>query len=163
VENPVDGIFIKDTQIAVGVDVHLEGFQLKTISVGHVVQRDHPEVRQIGFWTDRRILGNLNRDFITLILIRERFYFRQWSGDAAFGMPFVVSQLRGFWVSSARFTFHASHLLHLFHPLRLTDLFQFDVEGDPGTFHLRVDFAKPTLAHTSTRAVGHELWTLGFE
>lgn len=93
-ENPVDGIFIKDPEIAVGVDVHLERFQLETCFIGHVVQRDRPEVWQISFWTDRRILGNLNRDFITLILIRERFYFRQWSGDAAFCMPFVVSELR---------------------------------------------------------------------
>ena len=110
VEDSVDGIFVEDAEIPVGVDVHFERFQLKTFFIRHVVQCNGPEVRQVSFWTNRCVLGDLNRNFISLILIREGLDIWERSVDSTSRMTLVVPQFRGFGVSSARFTFHVSRL-----------------------------------------------------
>jgi len=51
----------------------------------------------------------------------------------------------------------------LFHPIGLADFLQFNEEGDPRTFHLRVDFAKTAFSNTPAGSVCHELGTLGLE
>ena len=76
VKDPIDSIFIENAEIAVGMDIHFERFQLKTFFIGHVVQRDNPEVRQVCFWTNRRILGDLDGNFVAFILIWEGFDVR---------------------------------------------------------------------------------------
>lgn len=70
-KDSVDRIFVEDAEITVGVDVQFERFQLKTFFIGHVVQCNGSEVRQVGFGANRCVLGDLNRNFISLILIRE--------------------------------------------------------------------------------------------
>ena len=74
-KDSVDGIFIEDAEITVGMDVHFKRFQFKTFFVRHVVQCNGPEVRQVGFGTNRCVLGDLNRNLISLILIREGLDF----------------------------------------------------------------------------------------
>ncbi len=71
VKDSVDGIFIEDAEIAVGMDIHFERFQLKAFFVGHIVQRNGSEVRQVGFGANRGVFGDLNRNFVSLILVRE--------------------------------------------------------------------------------------------
>ena len=56
-EDSVDGIFVEDAEIPVGVDVHFKRFQLKAFFVRHVVQGNGPEVRQVGFGTNRCTRG----------------------------------------------------------------------------------------------------------
>lgn len=70
-KDSVDGIFVENAEITVGVDVQFERFQLKTFSIRHVVQCNGSEIRQVGFGANRRVLGDLNRNFISLVLIRE--------------------------------------------------------------------------------------------
>ncbi len=72
-KDSVDGILVKDAEVTVGVDVHFERFQLKTFFIRHVVQRNGAEVGQVGLGANRRVLGNLDRNLISLVLIRERF------------------------------------------------------------------------------------------
>lgn len=90
VEDSVDGIFIEDAEIPVGVDVHFERFQLKTFFIRHVMQCNGPEVRQVSFWANRRVLGDLNRNFISLILIREGLDIWERSVDSTSRMTLVV-------------------------------------------------------------------------
>lgn len=95
-EDSIDGVFIEDAQVAVGVDIHLERFQLQTRLVGHVMDRHGAEIRQVRLWADGGIFGNLDGNLVTLILVREGLDIGQRRRDAALGMPFVVTQFRGF-------------------------------------------------------------------
>ena len=52
-ENSIDGIFIKDSQVSVGKDVHLERFQFHTPLVRGIPNRNGPEIRQPSSWTNR--------------------------------------------------------------------------------------------------------------
>jgi len=93
-EDSVDGIFVEDAEIPVGVDVHFERFQLKTFFIRHVMQCNGSEVRQVSFWTNRCVLGDLNRNFISLVLIREGLDIWERSVDPASRMTLVVPKLR---------------------------------------------------------------------
>ena len=94
VEDSVDGIFVEDAEISVGVDVHFERFQLKAFFVRHVMQCNGSKVRQVSFWTNCCVLGDLNRDFIFLILIREGLDIWERSVDPTSRMTLVVPKLR---------------------------------------------------------------------
>lgn len=123
-EDSVHGIFVEDAKVAVGMDVHFESLQLETFFVRPVVQGDGAEIRQIRFGADRGVFGDLDRDLVAFVLIWERLDFRQWCGDAAFGVPFIVAKFRDLVFFSDRFTFHVSIpqlRLNLFHPISLTD------------------------------------------
>jgi hypothetical protein len=78
------------------VDVYLEGFQLETGFVRHIVQGDGSEIRQAGLWADRCIFRDFDGDFVALVLVRECFDVGQWSGNTAFCMPLVVAEFCGF-------------------------------------------------------------------
>ena len=110
-EDAVDGILIEDAEISVRVDIHFECLELKAFFVRHVVERDGAEIGQIGFGTDRRVFGNLNRDLVAFILIGKGFNSRQRSSNTTLRMPLVVAQLRRFLLSACRFTLHASRLM----------------------------------------------------
>ena len=45
---------------------------------------------------------------------------------------------------------------HLFHPVRVADLFQFNKHGNPWAGHFGVDFAKAAFPDTSAWAMGHK-------
>lgn len=91
-KDTVHRVLIENAQIPVRVDVHFEGLEFKALLVRHVVERDGAEVRQIRFRANRRVLRNLDRNFISLILIRESFDVWKGCVNAAFGMPLVVAQ-----------------------------------------------------------------------
>ncbi len=90
-KDAVDGVLVKDAEIPVGVDIHFERFEFETGFVGHVVQRDGAEIRQIRFGANRRVLRNFDGNFIPLILIREGLDLGQGGSDAAFSMPLIVA------------------------------------------------------------------------
>lgn len=94
-EDAVHGVLVKNANVPVGVDVYLEGFQLETGFVRHIVQGDGSEIRQAGLWADRCIFRDFDGDFVALVLVRECFNVRKRSSDAALSMPLIVSQLRG--------------------------------------------------------------------
>ena len=93
VEDSVDGIFVEDAEIPVGVDVHFERFQLKTFFIRHVMQCNGSEVRQVSLWTNRCVLRDLNRNFIFLVLIREGLDIWERRVDPASRMTLVVAKL----------------------------------------------------------------------
>lgn len=90
-KDAVDGVLVKDAEIPVGVDIHFERFEFETGFVGHVVQRDGAEIRQIRLGANRRVLGNLDRDLIALILVWKGFDLRQRRIDPTLRMPLVVA------------------------------------------------------------------------
>ncbi len=94
-EDAVHGVLVKNANVPVGVDVYLEGFQLETGVVRHIVQGDGSEIRQAGLWADRCIFRDFDGDFVAFVLVRECFNVRKRSSDAALSMPLIVSQLRG--------------------------------------------------------------------
>ena len=50
------------------------------------------EVREPCFWTNRRVLRDLDRDLIALVLVRERFDIRERSRDSAFRMALAIAE-----------------------------------------------------------------------
>lgn len=91
VKDAVDGVLVKDAEIPVGVDIHFERFEFEAGFVGHVVQRDGAEIRQIRFGANRRVLWNFDGNFISLVLIGEGFDLGQGGGDTTFGMLLIVA------------------------------------------------------------------------
>ena len=72
-ENAVNGILVENADISVGVDIHFKGLELKAVFIRLIVKRNRAKVRQIGLWTDSRILGNHDRNFVTFVLIWKGF------------------------------------------------------------------------------------------
>src|SRR5260370_1516086 len=82
-EKAVYGIFLKDSEIAVGQHVHLERLQLEAQLVGDVVERDFAMIRQAGFRADRSELGHDDLNFVTGILVRPSLDFGQACVDTS--------------------------------------------------------------------------------
>lgn len=72
-ENAIDGIFVKNADVSVGVDVHFERLELQALFIRFIVKSDRPKVGQIGLGTDRRVLGNHDRNFISVVLVWKGF------------------------------------------------------------------------------------------
>ena len=98
------------------MDVHFNGFQLKTFFVRHVVQCDGSEVRQVGFGTNRSVLGDLNRNFVSLVLVWEGFDIGQRGADSAFACRSLYPNFVVFRFLSPISPSLRSARLHLFHP-----------------------------------------------
>src|SRR5262249_1841396 len=62
-QDAIDRIFVKDSQIAIRLKVHLQRLQFQAHSIRRVFDGDDPEVRQTGFRTHRRVFGNGYGDF----------------------------------------------------------------------------------------------------
>lgn len=72
-ENLIDDVFLKDAEIAVGLKIFLQRFQLEAALVGHVSNFEHSEVGQPGFWTNRGELGIVDHDFVSGKLVGPGF------------------------------------------------------------------------------------------
>ena len=105
-----------------------------SIFVRHVVQCNGSKIRQVSFGTNRCVLGDLNRNFISLILIREGLDIWERSVDPTSRMTLVVPKLGASYVPHQLLTFHLILLLGLLHPFSLTDFFQFDISETQGHF-----------------------------
>src|SRR5689334_16456441 len=103
-KNSIHGVFVKNADVPVGMDIHLERFELETVLVRHVVDSNGAEIGQACFGANGRVFRNFNRDLISLVLIREGLDSRQGSRNAALRMPFVVPEFR--------FLFPTAHFLH---------------------------------------------------
>lgn len=90
-KDSVDCILIKNSEIAISVDIHFEGFQLHAGLIGYIGQSNCSKIRKTGFGANRGIFRNVYRDFIPGILIRPCFEPRQSLADAALGMAFRIS------------------------------------------------------------------------
>jgi len=89
-QNPIDRILIKNSEIAIFLDVHLEGLQFQTKLVRPVLDGDGTEIRQTGFGTHRRVFGIRNRYVIAGKLVRPAFDGGELRVDSGFGVGFVV-------------------------------------------------------------------------
>src|ERR1700693_5566595 len=77
----IHGVLIKNSQIAVGQQVHLESLELQTLFGGHVANSDGSEIRQAGFGADGRILRKTCGDNVARKLIWPSFKARQTGRD----------------------------------------------------------------------------------
>jgi len=92
------------------MDVHLERLQFKALFVRHIVERDRAEIGQAGLGTNGGVFGNLDRNLIAFVLVRESFHVRQRSADPALRMTVIVAELRRPMLCSWPFAPHASPL-----------------------------------------------------
>lgn len=76
-QDPVDGVFVKDAEVPIGVNVEFQRFEFDARFEGHVMNGNGAEVRESGFGTDRGVFRNLDRDLIPGKLIGPGFNCRQ--------------------------------------------------------------------------------------
>src|SRR5436853_7760827 len=76
-EDPIDGVLVEDAEVAIGMDVHLQRFEFEAFLVRHVPYCNSSKIRKCSLGADGRVLRNFDGDLIALILIGERFNFRQ--------------------------------------------------------------------------------------
>src|SRR5678809_1103247 len=67
VENSVHRVFVKDPDVPVGMDIHLERLELEARFIRHVVDGNSAKIRQSRFGTDGGVFWNFDRDIVTLI------------------------------------------------------------------------------------------------
>lgn len=169
VEDAIDGIFVENSNVSIGMDVHFERFELEAMFVGFVVKGDSSEVGQIRLRANGGVFGDDDRDVVSLVLVGESLNIGQRNRDSALGVPFVVAELGCCPVSLPFLAVLPCHpftptiLLDLFHPLQLAQLIEFIVKRDPRAGHIRVDLAEAAFTHTPARAVAHEFRAFGFE
>ena len=72
-EDPVDGVFVKDAEVTIGVNVEFQRFEFDAGFEGHVVNGNGAEVRELGFGTNSGVFRDFNRDFIPGKLIGPGF------------------------------------------------------------------------------------------
>lgn len=106
-KDPVDGVFVKNADVTVGVDVQFERLEFHTGFARHVVNGNGAKVRKLGFRTDCRVFLDLDGDFITGKLIGPCLQWREWCVCPAGGVAFRV---RGVVLRSA---FHGIHVSRL--------------------------------------------------
>lgn len=90
-EYAIHGIFVENTDISIGMDIHFEGFELEAGLGRFIVHRDRAKVRKIGLGADGGVFGDDDRDLVSLVLIGERFDVWEWGGDPALGVTLVVA------------------------------------------------------------------------
>src|SRR5205814_644138 len=69
-ENSVDDIFLKNSEIAVGLQVFFVGLQLEAALAGHVAESNDAKIRQPGFWTHGSEFGIVDDDLVSGELVR---------------------------------------------------------------------------------------------
>lgn len=75
-EDAVDGIFVENSDVSVGVDIHFKRLEFKTLFIRLIVKSNSSKVWEVGLGTDRRIFRNDDRNFVTFILIWKGFNVR---------------------------------------------------------------------------------------
>src|SRR5580658_5014956 len=76
-QHAVHNVLLKNSQIAVRLQIFLVRFQLETNFVRPVTQRDHTKIRQSRLWTHRRKLRIVNHNLISRKLVRPGLNFRK--------------------------------------------------------------------------------------
>ena len=74
-KNTIDDIFLKNAQIAIGLQILLEGLQFKASLVGYIMDGDGAEIRQARFRTYRSELRIIDYDFVSGKLVWPGFDF----------------------------------------------------------------------------------------
>lgn len=168
-EDAIDGIFVENSDVSVGMDIHFERFELEAMLVGFVVKGDGSEVGQIRLRANGGVFGDDDRDVVSLVLVGEGLNIGQWKRDSALGVSFVIAELGSCPVSLPFLDALPCHpftptvLLDLFHPLQLAQLIEFIVKRDPRAGHVRVDLAEAAFTDAPARAVAHEFRAFGLE
>ena len=72
-QHAIDDVLLKDPQVAIGLQIFLQGLQLQAMLVRHVADGDGAEIRQAGLGADRGELGIVNDDFVSGKLVRPGF------------------------------------------------------------------------------------------
>src|SRR5579872_562765 len=85
-ENLIDDVFLKDAEVAVELQIFLQGLQFEAVLVRHVSNFEHSEVGQPSFWTNRGELGIVDDDFISGKLVRPGLDLGEFSVEAGGGV-----------------------------------------------------------------------------
>jgi len=93
VKDAIDGIFVENSDVSIGMDVHFERFELEAMLVGFVVKGNGSEVGQIRFRANGGVFGDDDRDVVSLVLVGEGLNIGQWNRDSTLGVPFVIAEL----------------------------------------------------------------------
>ena len=93
-QNLVDGIFVEDANIAVGMNIDFERFEFDAGLIWNVGELDGSKIRKAGLWANGGVFWNVNGNLITRILVRPGFQFRQFCRQSAFRMLFGVRRFR---------------------------------------------------------------------
>ena len=91
-KNEVDDVFLKDAEIAVFVDVFLEGFQLQARLVGDIANPDGAEVGQSRLGTHGGEFGNIDLNLVAGKLIGPAFYRWKLMIQPASGVVWSVAE-----------------------------------------------------------------------
>src|SRR5882724_12794638 len=99
VKDFIGGVFVEDAEVAIGEEIHFEGFELDAILFGHVLNGDGAEVGEAGLGADRGVFGEARGDDVAGELIRPGFERGQLGFDAGAGVLCgVVGHVRSSWL-----------------------------------------------------------------
>ena len=99
VENLVDGVFVEDAEVAIGEEIHFQGFELDAIFFGHVLNGDGAEVGEAGLGADGGVFWKPRGDDVAGELIGPGFQRGQFGFDAGAGVLCgVVGHVRSSWL-----------------------------------------------------------------
>jgi len=93
VENLVDDVLLKDTEVAVGEEIFLQRLQLEAGLTGHVADGDAAKVGQAGLGADAGELGIIDENLVGLELVLPCLDGGEFNVEAGGGM--VVGVARG--------------------------------------------------------------------
>ena len=86
VEDFVNGVFVEDAEVAIGEEIHFEGFELDTIFFGQVLDGDGAEVGEAGLGADGGVFGEARGDDVAGKLVGPGFERGQFGFDAGAGV-----------------------------------------------------------------------------
>jgi len=90
-QNPIDGVLVKDTEVAIGEDVVLQRLQFQAEFVGKIMNGDGAEIRQAGARADGGVFGDRDGDLVAPVLVRPGFDGGEFSVDTSAGVFGSVS------------------------------------------------------------------------
>src|SRR5215472_7251752 len=92
-EHAVHRVFLEDSEVAIGQQIHLVGLQLEAEPVGHVAQNNPTEIGQSCLRADGSELGHHDLNFVIPVLVRPCFDFRELGVDACGGVLVGIGAL----------------------------------------------------------------------
>ena len=90
----VHNILLKNSEVAVTVEILLERFQFEAALLRHVTYRQKTEIRQPRLGANRGELGIVDQDFIPWELVRPGLDFRELCFEPRSGMFGCIARIR---------------------------------------------------------------------
>src|SRR5579872_2464823 len=81
-QHAIDGIFVKNSKIAIGEEIHFQGFEFEAQLARFVLNKDGPVVGQTSLGAHGRIFREADGDFVTGEMVRPSVEMREFGGDS---------------------------------------------------------------------------------